>query len=116
VSVGEPSYLVVHTSEMTDKVDAQGFYELTKYIVVEFILEGISSLNLGDLWEHSILLDLGVEKAEQGFRLDFFRSLRPLRNDRGSRAIPAPHTRKAIPRYRRVIEGLAAIMVTEVTT
>jgi hypothetical protein len=38
---------------------------------VEFALEGISNANLGDLWERSILLDLGAEKTEQGFRLDF---------------------------------------------
>ena len=56
---------------MANKVNAQGFYELTKHIVVEFILEGISSVNLGDLWEHSILLDLDAEKTERGFRLDF---------------------------------------------
>jgi hypothetical protein len=71
LSIGEPSYLVVHTWEMTNKVDAQGFYELTKQIVVEFVLEGIANVNLGDLWEHSILLDLGAEKTERGFRLDF---------------------------------------------
>ena len=70
LSTGESSYLVVHTWEMTNKVNARGFYEQTKHIVVEFALKGISSANLGDLWEHSILLDLGVEKTEQGFRLD----------------------------------------------
>jgi hypothetical protein len=56
---------------MTNNVNAQGFYELTKHIVVEFALEGISEVNLGDWWEHSILLDLGVEKTERGCRLDF---------------------------------------------
>jgi hypothetical protein len=71
LSIGEPSCLVVHTWEMTSNVNAQGFYELTKHIVVEFVLEGLSNVNLGDLWEHSILLDLGAEKTEQGFRLDF---------------------------------------------
>jgi hypothetical protein len=71
LSIGEPSSLLVHTWEMTNTVNAQGFYELTKHIVVEFVLEGISNLNLGDLWERSILLDLGAEKTEQGFRLDF---------------------------------------------
>jgi hypothetical protein len=71
LNIGEPSYLVLHTWEMTNKVNAQGFYELTKHVVVEFALEGISTVNIEDLWEHSILLDLGAEKTEQGFRLDF---------------------------------------------
>jgi len=71
LNIGEPSSLVVHTWEMTNKVNAQGFYELTKHVVVEFTLEGVSCVNYGDLWEHSILLDLGTEKTEQGFRLDF---------------------------------------------
>ena len=71
LSIGEPSYLVVHTWEMTNSVNAQGFYELTKHIVVEFVLEGISNVNVGDLWAHSVLLELGAEKTDQGFRLDF---------------------------------------------
>ena len=65
------SSLRVHTWEMTNNVNAQGFYELIKHIVVEVALEGISNVNLGDLAEHSILLDLGAEKTERGFRLDF---------------------------------------------
>jgi hypothetical protein len=71
LNIGEPSYLVVHTWEMTNNVNPQGFYELTKHVVVDFVLEGISHLELGDLWEHSILLDLGTERTERGFRLDF---------------------------------------------
>jgi hypothetical protein len=71
LSIGESSHLVVHTWEMTNKVNVQGFYELTKHVVVEFALERISAVNIGDLWEHSILLDLRVGKTEQGFRLDF---------------------------------------------
>jgi hypothetical protein len=71
LGIAQPSYLVVHTWEMTNNVNAQGFYELTKHIVVEFILEGLSNVNLGDWWERSVLLDLGAEKTERGFRLDF---------------------------------------------
>jgi hypothetical protein len=70
LGIGEPSYLLVHTWQMTNKVNTQGFYELTKNVIVEFALEGISNVNLGDLWEHSILLDLGAEKTEQGIRLN----------------------------------------------
>jgi Immunity protein 50 len=66
-----PSSLVVHTWEMTNRVNTQGYYELTKHAVVEFVLQGISKVDLVDLLEHSILLDLSVDKTETGFRLSF---------------------------------------------
>lgn len=71
VCTDKPSSLVVHTWEMTNKINTQGYYELTKHVVVEFCLEGIVNVNLADLWDHSILLDLGVDKTENGFRMSF---------------------------------------------
>jgi hypothetical protein len=68
-SLREPSHLVIHTWEMTRQVDAKGCYELTKHIMVEFVLEDISTLNLADPWNRSILLGLLVDKTETGFRL-----------------------------------------------
>ena len=63
--------MTVLTWEMTNKVNTKGHYELTKHIVVEFVLRGIVNANVVDLWDHSILLDIGVEKTEAGFRLNF---------------------------------------------
>jgi hypothetical protein len=71
LEAGAPSSVVVHTWEMTNEVDAKGFYELRKHVVVEFAIEAISTINLQDPWDHSILLDLGVDKTETGFRLSF---------------------------------------------
>jgi len=65
------SSLVIHTWEMTNRVNEQGHYELTKHAVVELVLQGISKVDLVDFLEHSILLDLGVDKTETGFRLSF---------------------------------------------
>ena len=62
--------LIVHTWEMTKRVNAAGFYELVKHAVVEFVLDEVTSLNLQDPWEHSILLSLTVNKTEAGFRLE----------------------------------------------
>jgi hypothetical protein len=70
LELGAPGFLLVHTWEMTDKITAAGFYELRKHVFVEFLLNGVSSVNLQDLWEHSILLSLGITKCETGFRLD----------------------------------------------
>lgn len=66
-----PCSLVAHTWEMTNQVDAKGYYELIKHVVVEFTMEEVSSLNLHDPWNHSVLLDLGLNKTETGFRLSF---------------------------------------------
>ncbi|MGO9085263.1 MAG: hypothetical protein ACLQBK_08565 [Candidatus Sulfotelmatobacter sp.] len=70
LDLGAPSTLAVYTWEMTNQVDANGFYELTKDVVVEFVLDGVTILNLQDPWEHSILLDLGISKTAAGFKLD----------------------------------------------
>ena len=99
LSIGEPSSLVVHTWEMTNKVTAQGFYELTKHIVVEFALEGISNVNVGDLWEGSILLDLGIQKTERGFRLDLSAAYGFIWNHRVPRAVSTPYSRKSPPYF-----------------
>ena len=70
LNLGARSTLVIHTWEMTNQVNTGGFYELIKHVIVELVLGSVTSLNLQDLWEHSILFDLGVEKTEAGFRLD----------------------------------------------
>ena len=56
---------------MTNQVDVKGFYELRKHVVVEFLIEGVSAVNLQDVWDRSILLSLGIDKSEAGFRLGF---------------------------------------------
>jgi hypothetical protein len=71
LEAGAPSSIVIHTWEMTNQVDAKGFYELRKHVVVELILEAISTINLQDPWDHSILLELSVDKTEAGFQLSF---------------------------------------------
>jgi len=70
LELGAPAFLLVRTWEMTNNVTAAGFYELRKHVVVEFLLNDVSSVNLQDLWEHSILLSLEVTKSDTGFRLD----------------------------------------------
>jgi hypothetical protein len=65
------SSLVVHTWQMTNRVNAQGHYEQTRNAVVTFELKGLSKLDLVDVWEGSIFLEVGLEKVETGFRLAF---------------------------------------------
>lgn len=68
--LGKPVAFTVETWEMTNRVDAGGFYETTKHVSVELLLEGITRLDLQDPWEKSILLSLGFERIDTGFRLD----------------------------------------------
>ena len=55
---------------MTNQANASGFYELIKHVIVEFALGGVTSLNHQYPWEHSILLNLGINKMEAEYRLD----------------------------------------------
>jgi hypothetical protein len=70
LELGKPIAFTVHTWEMTKRVNADGFYETTKHVTVEFLLEGITRIDLLDPWEKSILLSLGFERIDNGFRLD----------------------------------------------
>lgn len=69
IDLSAPSWLVIHTWDMTNRVDARGYYELAKHVVVEFVLEGVHMVSLEDLWDHSILLDVVIAKTETGFRI-----------------------------------------------
>jgi hypothetical protein len=70
--VGETSELVLHTWQMTSEIDGKGFYKTVKHIVVQFTFEGIANVNINaDPWDRSILLNLSIEKTENGFRLSF---------------------------------------------
>jgi hypothetical protein len=70
LELGAPSRLVIHPWEMTNRVNAAGSYELIKHVVVEFVLSDVTTLNLQDPWEHSLLFGLEINRSESGFRLD----------------------------------------------
>ena len=63
------SCLAIHTWEITDEVDAQGYYVLTKHVVVEFLLRGISGLDLSGFNDQNVLSGLVLERVDAGFRL-----------------------------------------------
>jgi hypothetical protein len=69
VNLTESSHLRLHTWEMTDRVDERGFFILTKHVVVEFILEDISKLDLEGFSGQDVILGLAVHKVDFGFKL-----------------------------------------------
>ena len=64
------SSMSVHTWEMTSEVDENGCFGLRKHIVVEFVLENVSGLNLSGFNHQNVVFDIGIEKTESGFRLN----------------------------------------------
>ena len=50
-------------------MDAHGYNVLLKHVVVEFLLNGISELNLSGFSHQNVLSDLALEKVASGFRL-----------------------------------------------
>ncbi len=65
-----PSSMTIHTWEMTDQIDERNFYVLTKHVVVEFSLIGVSGLNLTGFSVQNVIGDLGLQKTIDGFRIE----------------------------------------------
>ena len=64
------SSLVLHTWNMTNRIDAKGFYELEKHVVVAITLAGVTAVTLSDLWANSILFDLSIDRIDSKSRLE----------------------------------------------
>jgi hypothetical protein len=64
-----PSYMAVHTWEMTERVDSKGYYELAKHVVVQFVLEELLTLSLEGFSGQNVIFGLSIDSIEKGFRL-----------------------------------------------
>ena len=54
---------------MTSNTDEKGFYILEKHIVVDFVLEGISDLELIQFSHQNVVFGLEIKKKNDGFVL-----------------------------------------------
>jgi hypothetical protein len=63
------SHMAVHTWHMSSDMDEKGFYILQKHVVVEFVLEGISDLELVQFSHQNVLGNLSIKKKNDGFAL-----------------------------------------------
>src|SRR5262249_26734004 len=63
------SSIRVHTWEMTNEVDQNGYFVQTKHLVIEFILENVLGLNLSGFNHQNVVFDIGIEKTDLGFRV-----------------------------------------------
>lgn len=68
---GPTCILRVHGFEMTDAVDAEGFYVLNNHAVMTFRLEEVTAMRLDDFNHQNALMGLRVIRAaDQGFRIE----------------------------------------------
>jgi hypothetical protein len=59
----------VHTWQMTNKVDARGYIELDRYVVVTITLEEVTDITLTEFNLPGIIFDLEVTKADESMQL-----------------------------------------------
>ena len=67
----------VHVFNMTDDVDAHGYYVLEDHHVVDFEFSGVSSCTLPDGYVDDILFELLVESDEHRVRVAFDSAVDP---------------------------------------
>lgn len=64
--------LRIHTWNMTNEVDAKGYFVLDKHVMVTLVLEGVSAINLADFdMAPGIIFDLEITKVDQHFRVEW---------------------------------------------
>ncbi len=63
------SVLRIHTWQMTNKVDARGYIELDKHVVVTITLEEVMDITLAEFNLPGIIFELDVTQADEGMQL-----------------------------------------------
>ncbi|ARM91980.1 hypothetical protein RHEC894_PD00476 (plasmid) [Rhizobium sp. CIAT894] len=64
--------LRIHAWNMTDEVDAAGYFVLDKHAIVTLTLEGVSAINCTDFdMAPGIIFDLEITKVDEHFRVEW---------------------------------------------
>jgi hypothetical protein len=62
--------LRIHAWNMTNKVDAKGYFVLDKHVVITFALGAVSAINCTNFdIVPAVIFDLEITRLDQGFRL-----------------------------------------------
>jgi len=64
-----PSTIRVHTFEMTDLVNGQGFLICIKHVVVSFAFGSVTSLDLNDFNGQNVIGQLHLRQNSEGYQL-----------------------------------------------
>ncbi|EJK87279.1 MULTISPECIES: hypothetical protein [Rhizobium] len=64
--------LRIHAWNMTDELDAKGYFVLDKHAIVTLALEGVSAINCTDFdMVPGIIFDLEITKVDQRFHVEW---------------------------------------------
>jgi hypothetical protein len=64
--------LRIHAWNMTEEVDAKGYFVLDKHAIITFILEGVSAINCEDFDKvPGIIYDLKITKGDEHFCIEW---------------------------------------------
>jgi hypothetical protein len=59
----------IHTWEMTNELDANGFYVLRKHAVVSFFLDRLKNIELSEFSSQNVIFGLSVTRSAEGLQL-----------------------------------------------
>lgn len=59
---------------ITDQVDAQGYFVLEKHAIVTLTLEGVTAVRLSDFDLPGIIFEMKIERAEERYRVSWYGS------------------------------------------
>jgi hypothetical protein len=63
------SCIRLHTWDLTSEVDAKGYYVLRNHVVVSFLLDDISDLELAGFSHQNVIFSRSVARLKYGFQL-----------------------------------------------
>jgi Immunity protein 50 len=59
----------VQAFSTTDRIDEKGFFILDKHVIVTFLMDGITSVELSGFMQGAILFALDISKDQDGFEM-----------------------------------------------
>jgi hypothetical protein len=68
------SRIRIHAFEMTDQVNAQGFFVCIKHVIVNFVLEGVTNLHLDFFNGQNVISGLRLKQTVEGYEVILERS------------------------------------------
>jgi hypothetical protein len=64
------STLRIHTWQMTSQTDERGYYILDKHVLINFQMEEILGLELGDFNLQNVISGLNIRKTDDGYQIE----------------------------------------------
>lgn len=66
-----PGLLRIHAWNMTDQVDAEGYFISDKHATVTLALDGVKAIELVDFDIPAIIFDLQITKVDETYRIEW---------------------------------------------